>query len=394
MMNRRYNGVFKRKNSPRYYFKVKDENGKWIPRSSGTSDYNLAKKRKVQAQREVEEGCLPNDRSAWTLTAAVERWLKERKLRVSTGTYASDVTNTRHLKTKLGEATKLTKLAEMSAIKRYQSLRLEDKISPKTINNEVLALSAILQDANLWHRVSQHYRPLKVHRSEIGMALTREQELKLLMVAQTCNGSAVAPYVAVLSDRSGMRMKEVRHLRLGAIHLDGGNPYLDVRRSTTKTDSGNRYVGLDKIACWALGRLLARARSLRAVEADHYLLPTLLEKHTRSTDPLHGGTGYDATHPMSSWEPEWNWLRKAAGLGSARFHDLRQTYITRAAEAGVPLPVIQAQVGHLSAAMVAYYTHISQGAIHHAVEQIERDSRELLQQMARFETMQQIGGAI
>jgi integrase len=394
-MNRRYNGVFKRKNSPRYYFKVKDENGKWIPRSSGTTDYNLAKKRKVQAQREIEEGCLPNDRSAWTLTAAVDRWLKERKLRVSTGTYASDVTNTRHLKAKLGENTKLIKLADLSAIKRYQSLRLEDKISPKTINNEVLALSAILQDANLWHRVAQHYRPLKVHRSEIGMALAREQELKLLMVAQACDLSAVAPHVAVLSDRTGMRTKEVKHLRLGAIHLDGQNPYVDIRRSTTKTDAGNRYVGLDKVACWALGRLMARARSLGAVEPDHYLLPTLREKHTRPTDPLHGGTGYDATHPMSSWETEWKWLRKAAGLGSARFHDLRHTYITRTAEAGVPLPVIQAQVGHLSAAMVAYYTHISQGAIYRAVQQIEQNSGDLLQQMARFEIMQrEIGGVV
>ena len=393
-MNRRYNGVFKRKNSPRYYFKVKDENGKWIPRSSGTTDYNLAKKRKVQAQREIEEGCLPNDRSAWILTAAVERWLKERKLRVAAGTYTSDVTNARHLKAKLGENTKLMKLADLAAIKRYQSLRLEDKISPKTINNEMLALSAILQDANLWHRVSPHYRPLKVRRSEIGMALAPDQELKLLTVAQACEDSAVAPYVAVLSDRSGMRTKELKHLRLGAIHLDGEKPYIHVCRSTTKTDAGDRYVGLDKIARWALGRLMARARSLGAVEPDHYLLPTLLEKHTRPTDPLHGGTGYDATHPMSSWEPEWNWLRKAAGLGSARFHDLRHTYITRAAEAGVPLLTIQSQVGHLSAAMVAYYTHISHGAIHRAVEQIELNSQELLQQMANFETMQRQVGRV
>ncbi len=81
--------------------------------------------------------------------------------------------------------------------------------------------------------------------------------------------------------------------------------------------------------------------------------------------------------------------RAATGLGSARFHDLRHTYITRVAEAGVPIPVIEAQVGHLSAAMVAHYTHISQGAIHRAAEQIEANSHELLQQMAKFEALQQ-----
>ena len=258
-----------------------------------------------------------------------------------------------------------------------------------------MALSAILQDANLWHRVAARYRPLKVRRSELGMALSREQEVKLLTLAQYSEISTVAPYVAVLSVRTGMRMKEIRHLRLNAIHLTSEKKYILVRRSTTKTDAGNRHVALDKVACWALHRLIVRACSLGAVEPEHFLLPTLLEMHTRRNDPLHGGSGYDPTHPMSSWETEWERLRKTAGLGSARFHDLRHTYITRAAEAGVPIPVIEAQVGHLSAAMVAHYTHISHGAIHRAAEQIENNSNELLQQMAKFEALQQqVGGFV
>jgi integrase len=394
-MSRSRNGVYKRPNSNNYFFRVKNEQGGWIERSSGTSDYNQAKKKKAQVQREIEEGCLPNDRSTWTLKAAVEAWLKDRKLRVAPGTYASDVTNTRNLKAKLGEESKLIRLAEMQAIKGYQTQRLEQGINPKTINNEMLAFSAILQDANLWHRVSSRYRPLKVRRSEIGAALAREQEVKLLTIAQNSESSAVAPYVAVLSDRTGMRMKEIKHLRLDAIHLTVENPCIRVRRSTTKTDAGARNVALDQVACWALRQLLARARSLGATETTHYLLPTLLDAHTRKGDPLSGGSGYDPTHPMSSWDKEWERLRKGAGLGTARFHDLRHTYITRAAEAGVPLAVIQAQVGHLSVAMVTYYTHISQEAIHRAAKQIEQNSPELLQQMTKFATMQQqIGRAV
>jgi hypothetical protein len=73
---------------------------------------------------------------------------------------------------------------------------------------------------------------------------------------------------------------------------------------------------------------------------EHYVCPTLLEKHTRQADPLHGSTGFDVNHPQSSRD------------------------ITRAAEAGVPLPVTQAQVGHMSVQMVEHYTHICQGAIH------------------------------
>jgi hypothetical protein len=182
-MSRSRNGVYRHRNSQNYYFKLKDEDGNWIERSSGTSDYQLAKKRKRQAEREIEEGLLPNDRSHWTLKAAVELWLKERKLRVAAGTYTSDLSNARNLKTKLGEDTRLIRLATPEAVKRYQTLRLEDTVSPKTVNNEVLALSAILQDANLWHRVVARYRPLKARRSELGMALSREQEVKLLTLA-------------------------------------------------------------------------------------------------------------------------------------------------------------------------------------------------------------------
>jgi integrase len=402
-MSRSRNGVYKRQHSNNYFFRVKNADGAWIERSSGTSDYNLAKKQKGKMQREIEDGCLPNDRSSWTLKVARQEWLNDRKLRVAPGTYASDVTNTRNLMSKLGEDTKLIRLADMQAIKRYQTLRLKDRvttkkiptktINTKTINNEVLALLAILEDANLRHRVSSGYRPLKVRRSELGVALTREQELKLVAVAQNSEPSAVAPYVAVLSDRTGLRMKEIKHLRLDDIHLTVENPYVHVRRCTTKTDAGNRYVALDQVACWALRQLMARACSLGATEPADYLLPTLLDAHTRKNDPLSGRCGYDATHPMSSWDKEWGRLRKIAGLGTARFHDLRHTYITRAAEAGVAISVIQEQVGHVSKEMVKRYTHISQGAIHQAVGQIEQNSPELLRQLG-LEPAKPWGGVI
>ena len=130
-----------------------------------------------------------------------------------------------------------------------------------------------------------------------------------------------------------------------------------------------------------LGNKKIRSKMLGAVKPEHFLFPTLREKHTRKTDPLYGGVGYDPTHPQSSWDKEWNELRKRAGISHRRFHDLRHSYITRAAEAGVPLLVIQAQVGHLSTEMVAHYTHVCQEAIHHAAEQIEKNSSELLAQL-------------
>jgi integrase len=376
-VSRRRDGLYKHRSSPNFYFKLKTENG-WKEVAARTPDRAAAKKLRVAAEREAEEGRLPNDRSSWTLSAAIQNWLPDRQLRVSDGSFKSNRTHTGHLLRVLGDQTKLIKLATASVITNYQSTRLREEISPKSVNNEVLTLSSILQSANLWHRVVTHYKPLKVTKSDIGQALSRDSEQKLLQVAISADADAVAPYTAVLALRTFLRHKEVRLLRLKAIHLEGPAPYIQVFRNSTKTDSGARRVPLDRVAYWAVSRLLARARNLGATEPAHFLLPTSLERHTRKSDPLHGGTGHDPTHPQSSWDGEWETLKTNAGIPEARFHDLRHTGITRAAEAGVPLAVVQDMAGHFSAAMTRYYVHICDGALQNAMTRMEANSSHLL----------------
>jgi integrase len=65
-------------------------------------------------------------------------------------------------------------------------------------------------------------------------------------------------------------------------------------------------------------------------------------------------------------------MRCAAGLSGIRFHDLRATYITVAAEVGVPLEVLLFQVGHISAAQTRAYVQIRGGAMTEALEAIEK----------------------
>jgi Phage integrase family len=55
-----------------------------------------------------------------------------------------------------------------------------------------------------------------------------------------------------------------------------------------------------------------------------------------------------------------------------RFHDLRHTHITDAIDSGVPIEVVMAQVGHLSADMTRYYTHLGSKAKHSAVAAVQR----------------------
>jgi integrase len=162
----------------------------------------------------------------------------------------------------------------------------------------------------------------------------------------------------------------LQRLQLGDINLEARR--LRIRRKGTKTDAGARLIELNHAATEAVTRLYVRGQMLGASKPDHYLLPAELSRHTKTCDPLKGQLGFHATQHQSSWRSAWRSLLKAAGLEGLRFHDLRHTFITLMAERGVPLPVVQSMVGHMSARMTQYYTHISSNAARQAVELLDQ----------------------
>ena len=74
---------------------------------------------------------------------------------------------------------------------------------------------------------------------------------------------------------------------------------------------------------------------------------------------------------MTTWRSAWRSRRKAAGLDHVRFHDGRHTALTRLAEKGQPDWVIQAQMGHVSPAMMRTYSHIRRKALDEAAAALE-----------------------
>jgi integrase len=376
---RRSDGLYQRRQY--WYFKWKSKDGRWVERATRTRNYADAKHCRSAFLRDLDAGKLPNDRSCWTLQQAVHQWLEERKHRIAPGSYSSERTITKSLTRVLGGDTRLQKLADILVIRQYETARLERSLSAKTVNNEVAVLAGVLRSAKLWGRLQADYHRIPVEKSDIRQALSREEACRMIQLASHAHPDDVAPFTAVLSYATGMRSREIKSLQLGSIHLELGRPEVQVKRATTKTNRGARFVALDTMACWALRKLLNRAARLGANRSEHYLLPTLRDRHTRPNDPLHGGSGWDPAHPQSSWDAEWKRLCREARIAHRRFHDLRHSYITRAAEAGVPLMVVQAQVGHLSREMTEHYCHITAAAVHKAAQQIEQQSSDLLEQL-------------
>jgi integrase len=64
----------------------------------------------------------------------------------------------------------------------------------------------------------------------------------------------------------------------------------------------------------------------------------------------------------------WGVLRKTADIADARLHDLRHTYASVLASAGLSLPVIGALLGHASPVTTARYSHLFDDPLRVATE--------------------------
>ncbi len=373
MSKRRQDGLYRRAGDI-FCFRWKDpKDGTWKEKSTGTTDRAEAKQFKSQFIEDVKHDQLPTDKAQWTVAQACTRWVDNHVLQ-SAKARSNERSSLRQLTRLLGD--KKLESVTLDDLKAYQAKRSQT-VAPRPINLELGILIKVLKEENLWKRsLEKHYHRLEEPAAEIGEALTVEQLARLERAASSRDSWMIAYCAEVLAANTGMRGGEIKKLRLGMIDLTQRR--IRITRKSTKSNAGARLIELNRDALIAVGKLYSRAQTLGARLPEHYLLPADRSKHTKTNDPLKGGQGFDVTDHQVSWNTAWRNLRKAAGLTKLRFHDLRHTFVTMMGERGVPLQVLGAMVGHMSPAMVRYYTHISGNAAREAVEMLER-MRELPQ---------------
>lgn len=81
--------------------------------------------------------------------------------------------------------------------------------------------------------------------------------------------------------------------------------------------------------------------------------------------PMRGGDG-----PMVEIKNAWATLCEAANLRDVRLHDLRHTYASVLASAGLSLPVIGALLGHTQPGTTARYAHLFDDPLRAATERV------------------------
>jgi integrase len=210
----------------------------------------------------------------------------------------------------------------------------------------------------------------------MGRALAHDEKLRLLKLAAMKSEWHNARLAALLALNTTMRAGEIRGLRWQVVDLIERT--ITVRRSTTKTDAGERVIPLNATAWAAILELRERAKVLFGSEPkpDWYVFP-----HAP------GFTKPDPTRPMSGWRTAWRQLTRAiycpscgqlqqpadtcrneecggdirsvrSPLHGLRFHDLRHHSITELAESQANDSIIREIAGHVSPKMLSHYSHV------------------------------------
>jgi len=346
--------------------------GRGPERSLKTKDLSEAKLAYEKLLTAFRAGELANDREQLSLAEACTSYLRHREIRLRPGSFKSERSIVKRLSLFFTPAITLRQVAHLAQLRGYQSARSREGASPKSINNELQVMRRILQDANLWTGELQRlYRPLRVLASDLPTELSQTQALALHSTASRAAEDEAMPLIAVLAYHTGMRAGEIRQLRLGDIELTS-HAHIRISRGNTKTDRGARWVPLDRTAIWCLQKLMRRAQMLGSHMARHYLLPRLVHMEAGKSVV----SKYDPTAPCATWERAWRTLKKKCLL-ECRFHDLRHSYVSNAARAGVRVSVLQDIVGHMDARMTRWYTHVSQSDFSEATRLMELHQQSL-----------------
>ncbi len=370
-------GVYKRGRVWWYKFRFA---GQMVRESSKSSSKTIAKEAERVRRRELEEGFNGVHRAARAqlFSTAADRWLQMKRAHLAPRSVTIELVNLKHLKPVFGSML----LSDVNAedIARYQSGRLSEEASPKTINLEIGTLRSILKRNRLWGNLQPDVTMLKT-RDDVGRALTQEEEHALLGACRESRSASL--YIAVeMALTTCMRYSEIRLMRWHQI--DFNKRELQVGLSKTKYGEGRVIPLSDRLRSvltfWC-GRFPGRS-------ADHYVFPA--EKYGgRGRDERFGFSGAVAygtnpTMPIGSWKEAWEAAKERAGKVlhpdlktpaalRCRFHDLRHTGCTRMLEAGVPFAVVSDIMGWSASTairMARRYGHIGHVARRDAIDKL------------------------
>lgn len=213
------------------------------------------------------------------------------------------------------------------------------QLRPATVNRELACLKHLFtrNENVVTKNPVKGVKFLKEDNEQTRVLSAEEEKLYLLAASQPLQD------IATLMITTGCRPEEICRIRRENVHLEKGylfNPY-------GKTKAARRKVPLSETAVAVLSKRLER-------EGD-YLFP---------------GRTPDA--PIVKVNAAHTATLKRSKVAAFRLYDLRHTWATRAAMAGVDLVTLAAMLGHSRIQMVLRYAHPTEEHQFAAMEKVQR----------------------
>ena len=327
--------------------------GREIRESAKTARKTVATEAERARRRELERsynGIEDNRRERIRTVAEIaDEYLEAYKLRHRSATFAEYALG--HVKRVLGRT--ITADISDSTVKDYQTSRLKEEASPKSINEEVGFLLRILEERGDAIRAKmRRQKALKLKGSkQVAKAFTVAEKAALLAAAKERRSPSIYPAL-MLALNAGMRDKELRSLRWDRVDLV--NAIVTVGES--KTDAGE-------------GRTIPLNDDALAAMAEHsrwYLDKFGETRPEWFVFPFGKPQPTDPTRAVTTFKTVWRLILRDAGI-AGRWHDSRHTFITDLAESGAGDQTIMDMAGHVSQQMLKHYSHIRMEAKRAAV---------------------------
>lgn len=335
--------------------------------SSAREVKRLAAKHEAELRGSVAEG---RDRRT-TLAGLIDEWSEIRDRKDSPSTVRKRQGMLRRIRTGLGHV----RLEDLTArhVDRWMAQMADEGLTSTTVANHWSCLRAILRQGKRWKAVrdvdaAMDASPPKRESNRRPAPPTRNAAAVLIDSAKPDLRIA-----AMLGAQAGLRRGEVLALcwpdiEPGVIHVRRALVDIGAGRHTAKLPKSGRERDV-KIGAGLLRELMVhramleeRARQYGSeLAADAAVLPKL------SDDP-----SGRAARPLGWLTLAWSRHAERMGAGGIRFHDLRHFYATEAIDAGIPMPVVQRQLGHtLLSTTQNIYTHAESSAVEAAAELLD-----------------------
>ena len=301
----------------------------------------------------VREGSDPadqriQDRGAITVRGLIEKFLDDhidQKRKAKTATEYRSVLE-RYLLPKFG-----SKKAQELQRAELAKLHLSMKDTPYQANRLIATVASMYTYGDKHGLTPENFNPAKridrFGETRRERFLSSEELARLGQVFRDLDesgrfGTAIPALTFLLL--TGARLREVLHLKWSYVDLERGLLLLP------DSKTGKKAITLNSASATILAKLKTKAEKKPISEFVFY--------------------GADPEIPRSDLKKPWAAVTKAAGIEGLRIHDLRHSFASVGAGAGLGLPIVGKLLGHTQASTTQRYAHLDVDPLRRAANAI------------------------